>query len=277
MGRPLRDLASSEHFHISNRGIDGQDIFGVEGDRTMLDSEFARANEKHGLEVLVYAWMTNHIHALVYCPGSALPTAIGEIQSRYTKRYNSRTARTGPLFERRYWSKPVTDDAQLVASARYIHLNPVDICGPRALPAYAWSSLPVYLGRRTALPWMSTDLLGERIDRPRYLAELLAIDPSDILPMGDLPPLRQVNADQIEAAIERASGACWNASPDGRALADLLGEELRVADIVERARRRGISPRSLRNSIRAASARAAGEPQFARFRARVLADITRHR
>lgn len=56
-------------------------------------------------------------------------------------RFNVRHDRVGHLFQGRFASKPVIDDGQLLATIRYIHLNPAKAYGI-SVKDYRWSSYP---------------------------------------------------------------------------------------------------------------------------------------
>lgn len=159
-------------FHVVNRGADRQDIFHDDADHLTFESLLADAVDRFGIEIHAWCQMTNHFHGLVHCPDDVLPETFHRICSIYAGRYNRRYARTGPLFENRYKSKPVIDDSQLLQTSRYIHRNPEPIVGPRALAAYRWSSLGVYLGSRPAPDWLTTGFLLDQFanDPAKYRA-----------------------------------------------------------------------------------------------------------
>ncbi|MFN3258282.1 MAG: transposase [Ilumatobacter sp.] len=275
MGRPARDLRSSSYFHVGNRGIDGSDIFAVDDDWFAFEAELERTVERYVVEVVAFAWMSNHYHLLVWCGDASLSQAMGELQSTYTKRHNARVERTGPLFARRFWSRPIVEQAQFVQAARYIHRNPIAICGPRGLAAYRWSSLPVYLGRRTAPAWLSTNRLDGMIRPDRYLAEVIGPQPCDRQPMGEFAPSTPTSLAEIESAVSAVLGAEWVETAVGRDLVALMALQLRSADQASLASARGVTPKSLRNAVRLARARLATDEVFARLHGRVMDEISR--
>ena len=145
-----RDLESSEWFHIVHKGADDQDIFSAPSHRTVYEGFMADAFERSAIEVHAYAWMTNHLHKFVRVPHGGLPEAMRLLGMRYATVYNGWTDRSGPLFTARYFSEPVTSDAQLAQTARYIHRNPLPIVGTAGLVEYRWSSLGALCGRGRA-------------------------------------------------------------------------------------------------------------------------------
>ena len=77
----------------------------------------------------------------------------------YTLRFNRRHFRSGHLFQDRYKSIIIQNDAYLLQLSYYIHLNPLRAGIVNRLAGYCWSSYKVYgYGRKTP-KWLSTDLI----------------------------------------------------------------------------------------------------------------------
>jgi putative transposase len=85
--------------------------------------------------------MTNHVHLLVTpteADGCAL--LMKHLAQRHSKRINAKLARTGTLWEGRFYSALVTSDRYAVACYRYIDLNPVRAAMVQHAAQYRWSS-----------------------------------------------------------------------------------------------------------------------------------------
>ena len=98
----------------------------------------------------VYAWclMTNHAHLLLEpSDHSGLGQLMKRLAGRQTRYRNSKEGRTGTLWESRYKSSLVDEQAYLLACVRYIELNPV--CARMvAMPEeYVWSSYRARIGQ----------------------------------------------------------------------------------------------------------------------------------
>lgn len=70
----------------------------------------------------------------------------------YTKYFNTKYQRVGPLFQGVFKALHVESDEQLIHLSRYIHLNPVTGFMIKAgeLRDYKWSSYPSYLDKQDA-------------------------------------------------------------------------------------------------------------------------------
>lgn len=66
------------------------------------------------------------------------------VMSSYGLYFNRKYKRVGPIFQSRYKASRITADPYLQHISRYIHLN------PKIWQDYAYSSLPYYLGQRSA-------------------------------------------------------------------------------------------------------------------------------
>lgn len=100
-------------------------------------------------QILAYCLMPTHYHLLLQQEQEkGVMTFISKIQNSFTRDYNIKNNRTGPLFVNRFKSVPVTSEEQLKHVSRYIHLNPFSsniVTDIFKLPEYSWSSYPVYI------------------------------------------------------------------------------------------------------------------------------------
>jgi len=69
--------------------------------------------------------MGNHIHLLLKEGKESLATSMKRISTSYVYYYNWQYDRKGHLFQDRYKSEPVEDDAYFLTVLRYIHQNPL--------------------------------------------------------------------------------------------------------------------------------------------------------
>ena len=77
----------------------------------------------------------------------------------YTRRFNNRHSRSGHLFQGRFKSMLIENDAYVVELSCYIHRNPLRAGMVERLIDYKWSSYPVYAYGRKGPGWLKTDLI----------------------------------------------------------------------------------------------------------------------
>ncbi len=143
-------------YHVFNRRSDGGPVFLDDEDRLafveiaqrLLDPE--RYRDEHGralrptkgkLTLYGYALMTSHYHLpMRQEQADGMTDFMRRLQTAYTKRFNRRHGRTGPMFDERYQAVPIESGRQLKTAIAYIHANP----GADA-PTYPWSAHGLYL------------------------------------------------------------------------------------------------------------------------------------
>ncbi|MFC1679458.1 transposase [Elusimicrobiota bacterium] len=146
MPRGPRPKCPDIWLHLISRGNNGLVLFRDPEDFESMENYLPQAARRGQFEIHSYCLMSTHIHLLVHTLGEALSGGMGWLLGCYARRYNGKYSRSGHVFERRFRSEVVADEAYLLEVGRYIHMNPVR-AGVVARPEeYRWSSLRVYLG-----------------------------------------------------------------------------------------------------------------------------------
>lgn len=101
------------------------------------------------VSIISFCLMPNHFHILIkQLNENGITKFIANFTNGYTKYFNQKNSRTGPLFEGTFKATHIETDEQFVHLSRYIHLNPVasSIINLLDLNNYQWSSYPEYIG-----------------------------------------------------------------------------------------------------------------------------------
>jgi putative transposase len=102
--------------------------------------------ERHGLTVLGWCLMANHVHLVVVPPGAeALGLALRAVHMRYAQAVNRRQGWVGHLWQNRFCSCPL-DDAHCWTALRYVEQNPVRAGLVERAEDYPWSSAAAHCG-----------------------------------------------------------------------------------------------------------------------------------
>lgn len=125
MARPLRIQYPGAYYHVMNRGNSGQEIFFADGDREVFLSGLTESCDIYGVRLIAYVLMSNHFHLIVQTEHANLSEFMRHFLVSYTVRINRRRARSGHVFQGRYKSLLIEEDAYLLPLSRYIHLNPI--------------------------------------------------------------------------------------------------------------------------------------------------------
>lgn len=172
-------LVIDQYYHIFNRGVNKQPIFqGIRDYKRALDIfEFYSFNPKlrfskflllskeeksnfmdslHKIndklvDLICFCLMPNHFHLLLnQLKDNGISKYMANLQNSFTRYFNTKHERIGPLLQGQFKAVLIEDDNQLLHVSRYIHLNPYSsyvVKDLEGLEQYPWSSFPEYLGR----------------------------------------------------------------------------------------------------------------------------------
>lgn len=184
-----------ELVHTLNRGVDKRKIFLDDQDRFRFVHDLFEFNNEEWVNTTFYSFrrsndiasrnikkeemeiererkmlvnihafciMQNHYH-LILSPKkeNGISRFMKKLNMGYAKYFNQKYKRTGALFEGRYKSIPLKNEAHFVHILYYLHLNPLDFISPewrkrelknykkaiRILNSYRWSSHLDYAGK----------------------------------------------------------------------------------------------------------------------------------
>lgn len=162
----LTPLVNGQIYHIFNRGVEKRRIFEDRSDyRRFIKtlqyyltdglkprfSHFSKTklqidDSKKVANILAYCLMPNHFHLLIKQEkDNGISELIAKLINSYTKYYNLKYGRVGPLLQGQFKAVLVENDEQLIHLSRYIHLNPLVAFLVDDLNKYEWSSFREYL------------------------------------------------------------------------------------------------------------------------------------
>ncbi len=106
-----------------------------------------RKNLPKLVRIISYCLMPTHIHlVLQQLMDGGISKFMNMILKSYTKYFNVKYKRKGPLWEGRFKSVLVNTDEQLLHLTRYIHLNPVSTYLVDSAEKWKYSSYNEYIG-----------------------------------------------------------------------------------------------------------------------------------
>ena len=163
-------------YHIFNRGIDRRSVFTgfreylraqeliefykhletpvryskfLQLSKSLRDDVLREINKSETqVDILAYCLMPNHFHFMLQQKvDKGVSTFIANFTNAYTRYFNTKHERIGPMFEGIFKAVLVESDEQLIHLSRYIHLNPVvsSIINESDLNNYKWSSYHEYI------------------------------------------------------------------------------------------------------------------------------------
>ncbi|HZS67520.1 MAG TPA: transposase [Burkholderiales bacterium] len=147
MPRAARIQIPELSLHVVQRGHDRDDCFFEEADYIAYLDYLSSFATRFACSIHAYCLMTNHVHLLVTPHSEQACTQMMRFTNQYyVQRINKRLARSGTLWEGRFYSGLVPSERYALGCYRYIELNPVDakmVPHPRD---YHWSSYAANTG-----------------------------------------------------------------------------------------------------------------------------------
>lgn len=155
-------------YHIYNRGVEKRRIFNNPSDYQRFlkmiyyyqfsgpkpsFSTYMRRKVKDFsknpkiVEIVAYCLMPNHFHLLIkQLRENGVSEFIGKLSNGYTKYYNIKYGRIGPLLQGVFKAKIMETNEHMLHISRYIHLNPYVAGLVESLNTYPYSSYQEYIG-----------------------------------------------------------------------------------------------------------------------------------
>ena len=174
MARFARVVVVDVPHHVTQRGNARQVILGDDTDRNIYLRLLQQHSELHGLSLLGYCLMSNHVH-LVAIPHTTdtLGQALKQAHGRYAAYWNARQSSSGHVWQGRFYSCPL-DDSHLWQALRYVELNPVRARMVEAAQQWKWSSAGAHCGVTPAEAMLEMERWRRRWT-PTEWTEFLAI------------------------------------------------------------------------------------------------------
>lgn len=155
MARPLRLEIKGALYHITSRGNARQKTYLNDADYQRFQKALGEEIREQGWICHAYCLMPNHYHLLLETPSGKLSRGMQRLIGSYTQWFNWRHSRVGHLFQGRYKSIVVDQDAYLLELCRYIVLNPVRAGLVEHPGDWQWSSYESTAWPEPAQPWLS--------------------------------------------------------------------------------------------------------------------------
>lgn len=104
------------------------------------------------VEIIAYCLMPTHIHFILkQVADDGISKFLSRILNSYSRYFNTKHNRVGPLWSGRFKSVLVEDDEQLLHLTRYIHLNPSSAGLIDAPVNWKYSSIEEYISGKSQL------------------------------------------------------------------------------------------------------------------------------
>ena len=147
MSRKPRIVVPGAPHNVCLRGNNRRRLFSSFGDRTLFLRCLERGIRESECLVHQITLMNNHVHLIARPPTDvALSCLVSRSCQRYAQQRNADRAASGKLFEERFYSRVIEDDAALMLVTLYNDANAYQ-AGIAATPfGHEWSTGPLHAG-----------------------------------------------------------------------------------------------------------------------------------
>ena len=207
MARLPRVVIVDVPHHVTQRGNARQVILTSDADRVTYLELLRQYSELHGLSLLGYCLMSNHVH-LIATPRAtdAMAQTLKQTHGRYASYWNARQSSSGHVWQGRFYSCPL-DDSHLWAALRYVELNPVPARMVAAAELWPWSSAAAHCGAAGSTAWWEMERWRKRWTVTEWKQYLTAAESQ-----ADLTTLRHcthtgppLGSPEFVAALEKST------------------------------------------------------------------------
>lgn len=204
----IKTYSPQSYYHLYNRGVAKAKIFLDSQDyKTFLsylklyltpvivNQSIAPSKQLKNffgeLSLLCYCLMPNHFHLLAFQKNAAAITCfIRSLMIKYSRYFNTKYHRVGPIFQGKLKAVSVTSEEQFIFLSKYIHRNPSNILPARSdLAGYKYSSYQNYLGLFNQ-SWLNTGEILSYFSKGKptssYKKFVEEIDETDLIRIKDL-------------------------------------------------------------------------------------------
>ncbi|MDQ7083524.1 MAG: transposase, partial [Sulfurovum sp.] len=132
-------------YHIVNRGVAQMCIFEEPTDYEYFEALMCFYAKSFGITLHNYCLMSNHYHLLIEITSENLSKFMRQLNMNYSIYFNKKNKRVGTLWQGRFKSWYVTNEAYLYTLMCYIEQNPLKAKMVKPIDEYPYSSYHYFL------------------------------------------------------------------------------------------------------------------------------------
>lgn len=163
MARPLRIEYPGAIYHVMNRGNQKNQVFFGDMHYELFLEKLCEFTEEYKVLIRCYCLMPNHFHLYMETPEGNLSRFMQSFLTSFSVKMNRLCKKSGHIFQGRFKSHLIDDEAYGMLLSRYIHLNPVRMNffdnvpfrnKLRYLEEFKWSTYRGYAGLCELPDWI---------------------------------------------------------------------------------------------------------------------------
>ena len=135
-----------KYYYIKSPRVKFSDFLVIKDKERFIKKHFSSKDPL--VQIIAYCIMPTHIHlVLKQLQDNGIPEFMGKVLNSYSRFFNLKVSRKGPLWESRFKNVQVETDVQLMHLTRYLHLNPVTAGLVEKVEEWQYSSIKEFLGK----------------------------------------------------------------------------------------------------------------------------------
>lgn len=147
MPRGPRFVFQNAFYHVFNRGINKEDIFLSKDDYQFFIKKLKDLKKKYDHSTYGFCLMSNHFHISIQTRKIPISKIMASLITSYSMYFNRTHKHSGPVFQNRFKSILIENDAYFLKLSQYIYLNPVKAGLVSDPLLYEYSSIREALGK----------------------------------------------------------------------------------------------------------------------------------
>jgi len=154
------------YHHCMNRGINGELIFPDDKHKAVFLELLAEKARLYRMRLFTYCIMDNHYHLLLENTSGRMADFFRNLNTHYALYYRKKNGGKGYVFQSRYVSTLIQNDAYLKLAIIYVLQNPLRAGMVKNHHKFLWSSMNQYFEKQNP-EWLDAqfvnDLFGSRL------------------------------------------------------------------------------------------------------------------
>jgi len=155
------------YYHIVNRGVEQRVVYKEHEDFEMFLETLCTACQLYRVQLHGYVLMNNHYHLLIETTEENLSKFMKHINASYAIYFNKKYKRSGHLWQGRFKSWYVTDDAYLYSLINYIENNPLKAKVVKNRGEYRYSSYQSFMELVTPIECIRTSFVFQEFPKQK--------------------------------------------------------------------------------------------------------------
>ena len=174
------------YYHIVNRGVEQRVAFKATSDYEHFEELMCLYAKHFGITLHNYCLMSNHYHLLVEITTPNLSKFMRQLNMNYAIYFNKKYNRVGHLWQGRFKSWYVTDEAYFCILMCYIEQNPLKANMVQDPKAYPYSSYHYFLDYDSIPECLKNSWIAQHFKQDREAIEAFLTQPVDTTQLQEL-------------------------------------------------------------------------------------------